>query len=208
MCCCCVHQHICSRLIPSVVCVLMHADTKLDALYTAMVLMQGLHPTAKAKRRSNRISQNDEVPAAQPPAGPIEDEVSLSASAFDACDAASDPPSETPAAAATTAASTAATTAADDTAPPASSAPVASPQLSEKTSSQSHQSPSMSHHEGAVQDTMQSAELSGTLALLQCSQGLSAHLAKNVCSDKTAVPVLAMCLSAAESDACPYFIET
>lgn len=148
--------------------------------------MQGFHPAAKAKRRSSRISRDDEVPAAQPPAGPIDNEVPLVASALDASDAASDLASETPA--------TVATTAADDAAPLAASAPAASPQLSVQTSPQSSQSPSMFRHADAVQDTVQSPELSGMLAIMQLSQTLSSHLAMTAWSDKTDVPVLVTCL--------------
>lgn len=147
---CCARQHTSSWLLHSVVRHLMHTDIQLHAVHSPMIFMQELNPTAKVKRRSNRIMRDNEAPAAQPPAGPIDDDVSLPASALDASDAASDPATEIPAAVATTAG--------DDAAPLASSAPVASPQLSAKTSPQSCQSPSTSHHT----DAMQSAELSGT----------------------------------------------
>ena len=151
-------------LLHSLVRHLMHTYIQLHALHSPLILMQGLNPTPKVKRRSNRIMQDDETPAAQPPAGAIDNEVSLPASALDASDAASDPASEIPAAVATTAA--------DDAFPPASSAPAANPQLSAKTSPQSCQSPTTSHQTDAVRDTVQSAELSGTQALLQLSQRL------------------------------------
>lgn len=128
-----------------------------------MFVMQASHPASKAKRRSNRITQDEEV-SAQPPAGPIDDEIPPAASAHDASDAASDDPvSET--AAAPTAVITAA--AADDAAPLASSAPGASPQLSAKTSPHSRHSPSMSHHDDTAQDGVQSAELPGTFPIFK-----------------------------------------
>ena len=128
-----------------------------------VVVMQASHPASKAKRRSNRISRDDEV-SAQPPAGPIDDDDMLpAASALHAGDAASDDlVSET--AAAATAVVTAA--AAEDAAPLVSSATVASPQRSAKTSPHSHQSPSMSHYDDTVQDAVQSAELPGILPFL------------------------------------------
>lgn len=135
---------------------------------TPIILMQGLHTAAKAKRRSSRISRDDEVPAAQPPARPADNEVPLVASALDASDAVADPASETPA--------TVATTAADDAIPLAASAPAASPQLSVQTSPQSSQSPSMFCQADAVQDTVQSPELSGMLAIMQFHRRFQAIL--------------------------------
>lgn len=133
-------------------------------LNTTLVL-QASHPASKAKRRSNRISRDEEV-SAQPPAGPTDDDEMLpAASALHAGDAASDDPVSETAAAATAVITAAA--AADDAALLASSAPGASPQRSAKTSPHSLQSLSMSHHDDTVQDSLQSAELPGTL----CSCG-------------------------------------
>lgn len=138
-----------------------------------MVVTQASHPASKVKRRSNRISRDDDEVSAQPPAGPIDDEVPLAASALDASSAVADDPVSETAAAATAAVAAAA---ADDAAPLVSSAPGASPQRSAKTSFHSHQSPNMSQHDDTVQDAVQSAELPGTLPVL-------AHLAVTACSD-------------------------